>query len=411
MPIFNYKGRDKKGNSVEGQVDAISEISVAQKLSRVDVIPIKIKQATKEDDVFEYIAESLNIGKPLLEDLSMFARQMYTMTKSGVPLIRSIKVIKDATKSRGLRNALNNIIISLESGYSLANCFKQHPIIFNNLFVSMIEVGETTGNLDAAFLQIAIYLDKEIETRKKIKTASRYPLMVCTAIIVATAIINIFVIPSFKGFFKSFGSELPIQTRILIATSDFAVNYWFYILLLLAASIFFISLYINSNKGKLKWDYFKLKIPLIGSILQRALLARFCRSFAMTTKAGVPLLEAINVIAGAVDNKFVGNKILEMRTNLEKGEALSIAASNTGLFTPLVLQMLTIGEETGDIDSMLLQVSEYYEREVEYDLKKLADSIEPLLIVIIAGFVLVLALGVFLPMWDMSSVAMKSMRH
>ncbi|MDH5396409.1 MAG: type II secretion system F family protein, partial [Gammaproteobacteria bacterium] len=264
---------------------------------------------------------------------------------------------------------------------------------------------ENTGNLDEVFLQISTYLERERNTRNQIKAALRYPAFVITAITIAMIIINMFVIPTFAKVFAGFKAELPLPTRILLGISDFTVNYWYFILAVLLMSLYALRRYIKTEKGHWQWDRFITRIPIIGSIVLRATLARFARSFSMSLRAGVPLVTGLALVSRAVDNVFIGGHIADMRNGVERGDSLTRTAASTNMFTPLIIQMLTVGEETGNVDDMLEEVADFYDREVDYDVKNLTSAIEPILIVFIGAMVLVLALGVFLPMWDLASVA------
>ena len=281
----------------------------------------------------------------------------------------------------------------------------QHPHIFSSLFVSMVQIGESTGNMDDAFLQLSDYLDRERETRAQVKTAMRYPMFVLGAISTAMLIINIWVIPTFTKVFAGFGAELPLPTRILIGISHFFVVVWPFLLVALIIVIVATKKYIRTDRGRYNWDRLKLKQPVVGSILLRALLARFGRAFSMAMRAGVPLVQGLSLVARAVDNTYVGKNINDMRIGVERGDTLTHTAAATNMFTPLVIQMLAVGEESGAVDDLLEQVADFYDREVDYDLKSLSSKIEPILIIIIGFMVLVLALGVFLPMWDLINVA------
>jgi MSHA biogenesis protein MshG len=405
---FSYTGRNKNGKLVEGFVEALNKDAVAESLKRSGITPIAIRISTKEPNAIEQFSNYLHslTMKPRLSDLIIFARQMYSLTKSGVPLLRSLRVLADNVKSEGLRISLEDILVRLDGGQSFSAAVGKHPAIFPGLVQSLISVGESTGDLDEIFRQVSIYLDRENDTKKRIKSAMRYPIIVMITIIIAIAIINVLVVPAFAQFFQRFGSTLPLPTRILIASSNFMINYWYIIILGIILSIVAWVSYLKTDSGRMKWDRLKLKIPLIGSIIERSLLARFARSFALTSRTGVPLLEAIAVIAKTTDNVFVAERILSMRQGIEHGESLTSSARNCGMFSSLVMQMMTIGEETGEVDRLLDEVADFYERELEYDLKKLSEAIEPILIIIVAGMVLVLALGVFLPMWDLSKVAL-----
>jgi MSHA biogenesis protein MshG len=277
----------------------------------------------------------------------------------------------------------------------------EYPKVFSQLFVSIVHVGENTGQLEKAFLQLSQYLELEMDTRKRIKTAMRYPTFVILAIVIAMVILNIFVIPQFAEIFGRFNVELPLATRILIGTSSFFVNYWPLLLVLTIGSVFLVRWYVGTPKGRMLWDKTRLRLPVVGSVIERSLLARFSRSFAMMVGAGVPLNQALSLVASAVDNAFMAERIVEMRRGIERGESLLRNAISSELFTPLVLQMISVGEETGQVDELLTEAAEFYEREVDYDLKSLTARIEPILITVVAGMVLILALGIFTPMWDM----------
>ncbi len=405
MPAFTYKGRLSNGKSAQGTIDAINTDVVVSQLLSDGITPISITKTQEKRDILKDIQQKLLERKPSYDDLILFSRQMYTLMHAGVPIIKAITGLSNNTRNPLFARVLHDIGIDLESGHELTAAMSKHSKIFSNLFISMIKVGETTGNLDEAFLTLSGYLDREKDIRDRIKSAMRYPVTVILFILAAMTILNIYVIPQFQNLFKNFKAELPLSTRILITTSDFFVNYWPAMLVVLITSIIAIIRYVNTTSGKFNWDRYKLKIPLTGSIILRATLARFSRAFSMSTKAGVPLIQALNVVSMAVDNDFVGSKVLEIRTGIERGDTLTRTASNTNLFTPLVVQMLAVGEETGAVDELLEEVADFYEREVDYDLKKLSSAIEPIMIVVIGVMVLILAMGIFLPMWELAAVA------
>jgi len=406
MPRFSYRGKDKKGNRVQGVLEGPNEESVAISLSRQGVIPIAISPAADAGGTTFKLKKIFGVGKASQVDVIMFCRQMYTLAKSGVPLLRAMRVLGDSTKDKYLKAAILGVVEQLEGGKGLAAAMQDYPLVFTPLICAMVHIGENTGNLEESFLRLSLYIERDLNTRKQIKSALRYPLTVIVAISVAVGVINVMVIPAFAQFFKSFGADLPWQTQVLLNTSQFTVKYWPYILMGVFTAIVAWFYYIQTERGALVWDRAKLKIPIIGKILNRALLARFTRTFAMTLTAGVPVLQGLTVCSRATDNAYVSEHIMTMRSAIERGESLAVTSAATGMFTPLVLQMVSIGEETGDIDLLLREVADHYEREVEYDIQKLGASIEPVLIVLLAGMVLVLALGVFLPMWDLGSVAL-----
>lgn len=404
MASFNYTGRNAGGSQVKDSIDAANVNIAAEKLFKKGITPISISEAktannTASTDVFELF----NNGKVSLEELIVFCRQMYALMRSGVPILRAINGMVESANSTALKNALRDIGKQLEGGYTFSSALNSHPKIFDHLFISLVHVGENTGQLDQAFLKLTTYLERELDTRKRIKAALRYPSMVLIAISAAMVILNIFVIPTFADMFTRLGAELPLATRFIIASSNLFINYWHYMLLGLFIIVFMIKESLKTKKGRYQWDRRKIKIPIIGSIIERSILARFSHSFAIVLKAGVPMTTGLTLVAEAVDNSYMQEKISAMRQGIESGESLLRSSIASALFTPLVLQMVAVGEETGRVDELLTEVGDYYEREVDYDLATLTARIEPLLLVVVACMVLVLALGIFTPMWDMAS--------
>jgi MSHA biogenesis protein MshG len=408
MPIYLYRGRNRAGGLLAGSTEADSAEAVATELMDAGIIPVQIAREVRKADWRDALPGGWAGSRVGLDDLIIFCRQMYTLARSGIPIIRGITALSDTTRNPALAQALRDISESLRAGRELSEAFSRHPRIFSNLFISVVHVGENTGKLDEAFRQMGSYLELDRETRRRIKAATRYPMFVVCAICIAMVVINVFVIPAFARVFASFNAELPWATRLLIATSEFTVNYWPFILVGTGVAAALLRGYVQTEQGRLLWDRFKLKIPAIGNIIERATLARYAQSVAMTFSAGVPAVEALQVVAKAADNEYLSSKLAGMRAAVSRGESLSRAATASGIFTPLILQMMTVGEETGQIAEMHTQISDAYEAEVDYDLKRLSDAIEPILIVGIGAVVLVLALGVYLPMWDMAT-AVKQM--
>lgn len=406
MASFEYTGKSISGDIESGLLDASDESSALKLLRDKQITPIKIIQTKssdkrseqKKDKQIHFLTPNVS-----LDDLIIFTRQMYSLTKSGIPIIRSVAGLAN-TRSLRLKQALLDVVSKLEKGRSFSSALSQHSSIFNQLFVSVIHVGENTGQLDEAFKQLSSYLEREQETRKQIKAATRYPIFVIVALVIALVIMNVFVIPVFAGMFSKFGADLPLMTKFLLGMSDFFVNRWYVLLATILVLVLITKQYIDTQKGRLAWDHLKIRLPIIGSIVERSLLARFSRSFSMMLKAGVPLTTSLTLVADTVSNAFMAKALIDMRVRIEKGESLSRVANASGLFTPLVMQMINVGEETGRVDELLQEVADFYEREINYDLSSLTSKIEPILIVIVAAMVLVLALGIFTPMWDMMGV-------
>ena len=408
MAIFQYTARQKDGQSQQGEMEAATEDAVADNLISRGMVPVSISQPEALSDSWMNIDVSDLFKKKRvdLDDLVMFSRQMHSLTKAGIPLTRAINGLLETTKSDVLKVALEKVYADLNAGVNLATALQKHSDIFTSLYISLIHVGENSGQLEGAFQQIANYLELEQKTKKRIKSATRYPMFVSIAILVAVVVINMFIMPEFLPLFQAFNAgELPLPTRMLIASSDFFVNYWPFIFIFSGGLIYGALAYIKTPKGKYAWDKRKLNFPIVGDIIYRALLARFSRTFSMMIRSGVPLITTLNIVAQVADNDWVSEKVLEMRDGIEKGESILVVASRTKLFSPLVLQMISVGEETGRIDSMLEQVADFYEEQVDYDLKKLSDNIEPILIVSIGAIVAILMLAIYLPMWELTSAA------
>ncbi|MDF1766940.1 MAG: type II secretion system F family protein [Gammaproteobacteria bacterium] len=421
MANFRYSGRDNAGTLVAGTMDASSAGEVAAALVSDQIIPVDIEilvtpqqkptgarrsfdsKAQEGDGLWLQFRSLLGAQPVSIDELIIFSRQMFSLIKAGLPLDKALKGLEASVNNLAFKRVLNDIIVSLENGMDLATSLGRHPAVFSQLFVSLIHVGENTGRLDQAFSEIAKYLTLEQKTRKQVKKATRYPLFVLVSIAAALALITVFVIPVFSATFDRLGAQLPWQTRALIGLSDFAVAYWPVILLAVFGAIYGFRYYVSTTLGRLAWDKRKLTLPLAGTIFERVALGRFSRTFSMVMSSGVPIVQGLTVVSGAVGNAFVAHHVQKMREGVERGESLHRTAIVSGMFTPLVLQMISVGEETGTIDDLLNEVADFYDAEVEYDVTRLSDAIEPILISLIGGLVLVLALGVFLPIWDLNT--------
>ncbi len=406
MSIFKYEGRDQQGQLITGQLEADSEDAVASHLLGTNITPISILTHHEKHQHGAAMQRQLTKKAVPLVDLIFFSRQMYTLMRAGVPILEALQGLRESTPSDRLAAVIGDLRESLDAGEDLSTAMGHHPEVFLSLYVSIVEIGETSGTLPESFLKLVKYLELERETRERIKSAMRYPIIVIVAIAAAMLIINIFVIPAFASVFNKFGADLPLPTQILIATSSFTVNYWYVIVAFIVALPFAIRFYLSKEAGRLKWDRIKLKLPIIGSILYRATMGRFALAMAICVKSGVPWGQAMLVVSKAVDNAYVRGHVLEMRDAIERGTTITQAATVSNLFPSIVLQMIRVGEQTGSLDNLLSEVAEYYEREVEYQLKNLAASIEPILLACVGVMVLILALGVFLPMWDLADAAL-----
>jgi MSHA biogenesis protein MshG len=388
-------------------MEADSADGVAMRLADGGITPIDIVSTPAAEtglgpstDVSE-LARRLGFGKPSIADLIFFTRQMYTITKSGIALLRGLRGLAASTRNATLRVALEEMIASLEGGRTLSQSFALQPHVFSPLYVGMIAVGEQTGTLENSFLRLGQHLAHEQDIHDRVKSALRYPLIVVLAIALAIGVVTTFVIPRFAPLFRALGNEVPWPTRVIIGASDLVQHFWH---LGLAASVLLalgMRQALRTERGRGIWHRVKLRIPVIGKLAHQAILARVTRTLSVSLAAGVPMLETLATLVRSTGNDHIAGRVEELRGAVARGEPLARAAAGAGIFPPLVLQMIAVGEETGELPALLEEVAGFYEREVDYSLKVLSAAFEPVLLACVGGMVLILALGVFLPMWNL----------
>ncbi len=411
MPVFSYKGRSNRGGElVQGTLEGADSSAIADQLLNTGITPTEIKIAhgarttqANQPSLWQRLNQSNKVD-PL--ELMLFSRQMYTLLKSGVPIMRALAGLQESSQNPTFTAMLQDLRESLDSGRELSTAMRRHPKIFSPFYLSMVQVGEMTGMLDQTFLRLYDHLEFEKDMRERIKGAVRYPMFVVIAMVIAIVIVNIFVIPAFAKVFAGFHAELPMMTKILMGFSNFMVNYWPLLLAGLIGTVVAFRAWINTPDGRYKWDRYKFKLPIAGKIILKGTLARFARSLALSFKSGIPIVQGLNTVGMVVDNEYMRSKIEQMRDGVERGESILRTAHATGVFNPTVMQMIAVGEETGDLDGLMFEVAGMYERDVEYEVKTLSAQIEPIMIVMLGGLVLILALGIFLPMWDLGKAAL-----
>ena len=408
MPQFAYQGRNARGELVKGVLEGADSGAVADQLFNTGITPVHIDEARAAAAAGAAPGGlQLRFGEPKVElaDLMLFCRQMHTLLKAGVPIVRGLAGLQESAQNPTLRKALGEVRESLESGRELSLSLRLRPAVFTHFMVSLVRVGELTGRLDEVFLHLYEFFAFEKKMREDIKAALRYPMIVILALAVAMFIVNLFVIPAFSKIFASFKIQLPLMTRILMGTSELFVAYWPLMIVALVAAVLGLRLYVGTPAGRYRWDGLKLRLPVVGELVHKATLARFARSFALSGKSGVPIVQALAVVANVVDNAYLESRILQMRDGIERGESILRTAVATGVFNPVVLQMVAVGEETGEIDALMTEIADMYEREVTLEVEGLTAKLEPILLVVMGVLVLILALGVFLPMWDLAAAA------
>lgn len=407
MGYFAYKGRDPDGALVEGMLEATDSGAAAAQLYANGVTPVDIGEtgAPRAADKHDILSRLFQ-RKVTAEDLLLFSRQMHTLLKAGVPIMQALGSLQDSTNNPAFRDALRAIRESLDAGTPLSGSMGNQKGVFSPFYVAMIYVGETTGTLDEIFLRLFHHLEFQEFMRNQVRSALRYPSFVITTMAIALLVINVWVIPAFAKVYTGFKAELPFITKALITFSDFIVATWWMMALALALVLAGLYRWTRRTAGRLAWDRIKLRIPVAGKIILKATLARFARSFSLAVRSGVPIVQGLTLVGQTVENAYVAQRIERMRSAVERGESVLRSATNSGVFTPLVLQMIMVGEESGALDDMMEEIADMYQRDVEYELKTLSAQIEPVLIILLGILVLLLALGVFLPIWDLGTVAL-----
>jgi MSHA biogenesis protein MshG len=320
--------------------------------------------------------------------------------------MRALAGLQESSKSVAMARVIQDLRTSLDSGRDLSSSMRRHPHVFSQFFVSMVRVGEMSGSLEEIFLRLFNHLEFEKDMKERVQQALRYPGFVLIAMGVAIVIINLFVIPAFAKLFAGLKSELPPITQALIQFSNFMVHYWPALLAFAIACVVGFRVYTTTSAGRYNWSRLKLRLPLAGTIIEKVTLARFARSFAISLKSGMSMVQTLAVLAQVVDNSYIAQRIDQMREGVERGESVLRTARATGVFTPIVLQMMAVGEEAGALDELMQEIADMYQREIDYELKSLSANIEPIMITFLGVLVLILALGVFLPIWDLGRAAL-----
>lgn len=405
MPLFAYKGRDANGVAVSGVQEANDSGALASTLLTSNITPIDISLSQRAIDA-NVVGYAWFEDKISSLDIMLFSRQMHTLLKAGIPIMHALSGLQSSTENKRMAQVVGDLRQGLDGGRELSTAMSEHSKVFDSFYISMVRVGETTGMMDNIFLRLFHHLEFERFMRGEIKTALRYPSFVIAAMAVAIVIINIFVIPSFAKVFDSMHAELPTLTKGLLGFSNFMLAYWPVLLAGAAGAWFVFKRYLATEQGRYRWDTFKLKLPIAGKIIHKGTMARFARSFALASKSGVPITIALKLVAKTVDNDYIAKRVDGMRAGIERGESVFRTAKQAEVFNPLVLQMIAVGEESGSLDDLMQEIADMYQRDMEYEIKTLGAQIEPILIVFLGVLVLILALGIFLPVWDLGKVAM-----
>lgn len=397
MPLYSYKARDRTGRMVTDTVEEASINSLERSLDEKGLIPIvidEVKQSFNLDKLNQYLIKI----KP--EDMIVFTRQLATLFAAGLPFIRSLDTLATQATNPKLKEIIFKVKLDVEGGQTFAAALRKHPKVFNELYVNMIAAGEEGGILEDILNRLALMAEKEEEIRAKVKSSTMYPKFVIGAIVIAIFVMLYFVVPRFSMLYANFGAELPLPTRILIGMSDLFKKYWYFLIGGIIAIYVSFKTYIETESGRYNWHNFLLSAPIFGPLNVKVAMSRFARTFGTLFKSGLPILQTIDIVSNAIGNVVISQILMKMRADVQAGMGLAESMKDYKVFPPIILQMIDIGEESGQLDEMLSKVSEYFDQEVDYGIKNLITALEPALLVFIFGMVLFLALSVFLPMWD-----------
>ena len=405
MPQFFYRGRDKNGNPRSGERLSFSEDTLNTELIKEGITPTEIKPHVSQFTFLDQIAALTQNETRHLEELSIFARQMHLLHKAGVPMTTSIQQIASFTRSHALASALNSVVEYLEKGEKLSLAMQHYPRIFSKLMINIVQIGENTGHLSEAFGHLHSYLEFEAKNRKQIQSSFRYPLFVATSIFFAMIILNLFVIPTFSHFYVNISTSLPWQTQFLIDMSSLFVNDGKYILILLIFFGFMFYRYLRTSEGRLKWDNLILRLPLIGKLQKRMILIRLSQSMSIILNSGISVTEAITLSRDLIQNTFIKLQMTQTLEAIERGNTFTQAIGKIKLFTPLELQIISVGEKNGELGSAMSYIGHFHSQEIEFDLKRMNDWIGPILITAVSVLILIIAMGIYLPIWNMVNLS------
>ena len=400
MPVYRYKVRDGAGQAITGTVAVASHEAAAKYLEEKGYVPISIEEEGTVAAAFKPSALKTRFATVKDKDLNFFTRQLATLTKAGVPLVSGLQTLEEQTASGSLKEIIVSLVSDLERGENLTSAFSHYPDVFSELYVAMVRAGEATGQLDEILTHLSELGEYETEVKSKINTATFYPKMIVGVMFMAFIFMTTFVLPRFTSFFNQAGVVLPWSTKFLLWLNVALRHYWFLVLAFVGVLIFGMRSFLKTGYGKRLWDGVKLKIPIFGPLFHQFAMSRFSRILSITSRSGVPILESLEIVSHSVGNVLITSEIQRLRESVRRGEGLSRPMSQSKFFSPIVVRMIAVGDETGKLDELLLRVSEFYDSEVDNAIKKLTVMIEPILLIVLGGGVLFMILSIFVPLLD-----------
>ena len=395
---YAYKVRDRGGKLVSGTLDADSQAAVAAKLRQMGFAPILIEENKASLGKTEIKLPWSGKVKP--KDIAVFSRQFATMINSGLSLLRALNILSEQTQNAMLARTIGEVRTDVEKGLSLSAALAKHPKVFKRLYVAMIRAGEIGGVLDSVLLRLAENLEKDVALRQKIKSAMTYPTVVFCLVIMIMIGMLIFVVPTFKNLYRDLGGDLPLPTRVLIVLSDKAKQFWYILAALMIGLWVGLRRWVNTEKGRGKWDAMKLRVPIFGQLVHKSALSRFSRTLSVLMRSGVPILQSLEIVRETVNNTVVSNAVQDVAASVKEGESIAKPLERHDIFPPMVVQMISVGEETGALDTMLAKISDFYDQEVEATVEALTSLIEPVLIAVMGVVVGGMVVALYMPMFN-----------
>jgi MSHA biogenesis protein MshG len=403
MPTFKYRVRDKSGKSIAGTIDAPNVQMAGDQLYTLGYFPISIEEIGEAISL-DLSALLTRFQKVKLDELIVFSQQLSTLYKAGLPLLSGLESITQQVKNKKFKMTLEEVHNQVEGGSTLHEAMSKYPEVFSTIYVNMVRAGEASGMLGEALDRFITLSDRELSTQQRVKEATRYPKIVILSLTVAFAVLLTFVIPRFAQIFAQFKTPLPLPTRIMIGINTVFQNYWYLVLIVVFGIPILLRRYLRTESGRYFWDRLKLRIPVFGPIFLKIALSRFSYTFAMLNRSGIPILQTLEITSTTINNINLSQSIEEISRNVREGRSLADAMRETEKFTPLIIQMVSVGESSGTLESMLMRITEYYDIEVDNLIKKMSTYIEPFLTLFLGVVVLFLALAVFLPWWNMAKL-------
>jgi type IV pilus assembly protein PilC len=395
MPMFSWQGRLPDGTVKTGEIEAQNLTAANLMLKRQQITPLKVKRKQREIVLFKE-------RKVKTKDLAMFTRQFATMITAGLPLVQCLDILGNQQENPGFKKIIIDVKQNVESGSTFSDALRKHPKVFDDLFVNMVESGEVGGVLDTILNRLAVYLEKAEALKAKVKSAMVYPIVVLSVAVIVVGVMMVFVIPTFAEMFKEFGSTLPGPTQFFVNMSNFFRKYVLHMIGVIILLVFAFRWFKSKEKGRLIIDDFSLKMPIFGTVLQKAAVARFTRTLSTMISSGVPILEALSITSRASGNKIVEAAVLNVRKSISEGKSIAEPLEESGIFPPLVVQMVGVGEATGALDQMLSKIADFYEEEVDNAVAALTSLMEPLLIVFLGGVIGGMMIAMYLPIFKLA---------